>query len=173
MAKQTDFNQSQSVQHFHQTNMCTHADAGFETLSLSVWQFKNFRTLPECEKNHQQCIFKLKQEIKKSQKYRSNGGEGFFDLLCERILIKILQGFQLPLFTLMLSCCFSVLVLQQLLLPHLSQTSCAAPCSGDLPSLCNVLHMLPWKETEAIMQFPLSKTFLIVLTNPRPNLTLT
>lgn len=26
-----------------------------------------------------------------------------------------------------------------------SQTSCPVPCSHDLPLLCNVLHMLPWK----------------------------
>lgn len=31
----------------------------------------------------------------------------------------------------------------------------------------------PGKEREATMQFPLSKTFLIVVTNPKPNLTLT
>lgn len=34
-AKEIHFDQSQPVQHFHQTNMCTDADAGLETLSGS------------------------------------------------------------------------------------------------------------------------------------------
>lgn len=75
MAKQIHFDQSQP---FHQTNTCTYADAGFETVSLSVWQLKNFRMLPGCEKNPtpQQCIFKLKQEIKNLRNTEVIGEKG-------------------------------------------------------------------------------------------------
>lgn len=74
------------------------------------------------------------------------GEKLFFDLLCERILIKILQGFQLPLFTLMLSSASLSLFCSSSSHPTFpSQTSCAVPCSHDLPLLCNVLHTLPWK----------------------------
>lgn len=48
MAKEIHFGQSQPVQHLHQTNMCTDADTGLETLSGSSKISEHCQTV----KNH-------------------------------------------------------------------------------------------------------------------------
>lgn len=165
MAKQIDFYQSQPIQHFHQTNTVHTCGCWFWN-NESVWQLKKFSTLPEYAKNPKPYnAFLSNTEVMGASCFL-----GFSDLSCERILSKILQGVQLPLSTLMLSCCFSVLsfAAAPLAPPFPLRHPVLFPAVMTFPCSVMCFTCLPGKETEAIMQFPLSKMFLIVLPDPKP-----